>query len=301
VIIGIIQMTLGLLIKLLNGIHFRNHLDIYFEFVPRLIFLWATFGYLLLLIFIKWNTDYVYPTNTVGFAPQLLNQLIGMFLGGQNITRANEIYPHQAGTQVFLYYTAIVCVPWMLLPKPTILHLQHTAKERGLPSIWALFFSPKPQQIPKAEPEHAEEPAHGAVAAHGAAAHEEHDISEIWVHQGLETIEFVLGCISHTASYLRLWALSLAHSELSTVFFDKIVSEQWEHENLFVLTVITFGTVSIWMATTVFIIMMMEVLSAFLHALRLHWVEFQSKFYYGDGYAFHPFRYTKFMAENDDD
>lgn len=99
--------------------------------------------------------------------------------------------------------------------------------------------------------------------------HEEHDdISEIAVHQIIETIEFILGSISNTASYLRLWALSLAHGQLARVFLEKTIGAGIVSANAIIIVLGQYFFFSI----TVGVIMGMDSMECFLHALRLQWV-----------------------------
>ena len=43
--------------------------------------------------------------------------------------------------------------------------------------------------------------------------------------------------------------------------------------------------------------MVMDVMEVMLHTVRLHWVEFMSKFFEGEGYAFTAFSFREIVED----
>lgn len=294
VVFGVVQMTAGVCVSLVNALHFRSSVDIWCGFVPQMIFMMSIFGHLVFCIFYKWATVWEH-----GKAPSLITMLIKFFMSPGKVDKAGgeELYPGQAGIQLVLMLMAFIAVPWMLFPKPFILKARHEREQR---EKMGDGYSALELQAVNLEHGEDDDDEHGGF-----------EFGEEMVHQIIHTIEYVLGCISNTASYLRLWALSLAHAELSKVFWEKLFYGD--------VGIVTIGVASMsnpqvpystsvpsmiagffaWACCTLVVLLIMEQLSAFLHALRLHWVEFQNKFYFGDGIPFTPHSFAKILAEED--
>ena len=90
----------------------------------------------------------------------------------------------------------------------------------------------------------------------------------------------------------------LAHSQLAELFKDMVLTDIGIKLGLSpaLQGIALFFAFALWAIISVVVLMVMENLSSFLHALRLQWVEFQNKFFYGDGHKYTPFSFDVITA-----
>ncbi|XP_055678370.1 V-type proton ATPase 116 kDa subunit a 1-like isoform X2 [Lutzomyia longipalpis] len=298
IIFGVVHMIFGVCMSVVNFNHFRRRASILLEFLPQVVFLILLFLYMVFMMFFKW-INYGYKgapfIQRAGCAPSVLIMFINMMLfkEGSPLDHCEELmFDGQSMLQMIFVVIGVICIPVMLLGKP--LYIMTQRKNKGHAGHngdinQGMEMSPEPEE-PKTSTE---------APSGGAHGHDDEPMSEIFIHQAIHTIEYVLSTISHTASYLRLWALSLAHAQLSEVLWNMVMTMGLKHDS-YVGAVMLFFIFGFWALATLAILVMMEGLSAFLHTLRLHWVEFMSKFYEGLGFLFQPFSFRAILTADED-
>ena len=86
VIIGVLHMMLGIVLSGVNFINKNQYSNIFTVFLPKFIFMGVLFGYLCVMIFLKWTTDW----DAIQLVPpSLINQFLNIFLKGGNIVIIN--------------------------------------------------------------------------------------------------------------------------------------------------------------------------------------------------------------------
>lgn len=305
IILGWAHMTYSLCNVYINAKFFRKPIDIWGNFLPSMLFMQSIFGYLVITIIYKWSVNW---QASGAQPPSILNMLINMFLSPGNIT--DRLYAGQEVVQTILIMIAAVCVPWLLLSKPLYLRWENK-KHRAL-GYRGLGEHSRVSALDDEGRDSADGNGHtlgrGSADYDGTAValvaedidgeeeEEEFDFGEEMIHQIIHTIEFCLNCISHTASYLRLWALSLAHAQLSQVMWNMTLANGFAKSGAVgvIMVVVTFY---MWFNLTIGVLVIMEGTGAMLHSLRLAWVESMSKYFVGEGIPFEPFSFELLLEE----
>lgn len=298
IIFGVLHMIFGVSMGVVNYVHFKKKFSIFLEFLPQIIFLVALFGWMVVMMFIKFvrygsqGTDYRIGSSC---APSILIMFINMMLFKEPTQHDNcdlYIFEFQPTLQMILVVVGVLCIPVMLFGKPIYIILQRKKKQN-------MQSNGDVNRGMEMQPESIEERAAKKQESDGHGHGDDEPISEVFIYQAIHTIEYVLSTVSHTASYLRLWALSLAHSQLSEVLWTMVMRQG--SSTSFTGAPFLFVVFAFWAFLTIAILVMMEGLSAFLHTLRLHWVEFMSKFFIGLGYPFQPYSFKDILNESEDD
>lgn len=297
VILGVLQMLFGIFLSFWNHTYFKNTINIFCQFIPEIIFICSIFGYMNTLIFAKWLG---FDAHRSGCAPSILITLINMFLnkypGPEENCSLKLFYWGQKNIQLTLIFCALICVPWMLAIKPYLLYRRHKESQLVKSRVnYSTHNNSTSDGLTASTDQVSVTVEANGIIGEPEDEKEEFDIGEVAIHQAIHTIEYCLGSVSHTASYLRLWALSLAHAQLSEVLWNMVLTKGFMPELKYYGGIFLYLLFAFWATATVVVLILMEGLSAFLHALRLHWVEFNSKFYGGTGHPFLPFSFKNML------
>ncbi|MFX0162248.1 MAG: V-type ATP synthase subunit I [Candidatus Hodarchaeota archaeon] len=107
----------------------------------------------------------------------------------------------------------------------------------------------------------------------------------------MEVLERVLALLSNTISYARILALLMVHGVL-TQLFNALGEGMGE-----AIGIGEIGGLYIGIIIGCLIVIPLEGLLSFIHTLRLHYVEWFSKWYFGEGHEFEPFVYERIYTE----
>ena len=328
VILGVFQMVIGIILKGANTMHQKNYSEFIFIFLPQLLMMLILFGYMIFLIFVKWSTKY----DCNFFAPDIKSYLMNIFLKFGKLPEFNKItwpilepeecrkYLGLAEDEIYVDEEKQGSYDWILLADRNTLYRLHLAIAIIFIILIVVMLVPKiavencqnkrklnmnniqPQNIIENQNEENQVFQEEFVQPREQRDEPPKGLSDLIVEGAIETIEFVLGTVSNTASYLRLWALSLAHSQLAKVFFSKSIvligNATSKFYVNFILLIVAFP---IFSGFTALVLLFMDLMECFLHTLRLHWVEFQNKFYKADGYQFNPFCFSKNIDLKEDE
>jgi len=207
-LIGTIQMLLGVILKGLNLLYFDKQIELLLNYLPQVILITSFLGYMAGLIIVKWLTNW-----EERIPPSIITCLINIFISNESEDNGSFFENVKMEVTANKVLFGIICFSTvsMMVMRPIYLYTQRYAEASG--GMQEIQIRPYEAFIDNEQIKKDEE------------------LQDKCLESILNSIEFGLGLFSSTASYLRLWALSLSHSELSFVFFEMTLGLSFYNES----------------------------------------------------------------------